>query len=404
MKKLINICFILMPILVLAQVEVRDESGTAIIDANAVLDVNSTTKGLLLPRVDLDVNIPTTSTAGMIIYVEESQRFLGWDGTQWLNLGYDNNTNTAPQVNTVIINGIPEIGETLIGNYNYSDAQSDPDDASTFIWKLADDTSGINLTSISGATTENYVVVATDETKYFQFCVTPGSSTGLSPGTEACSVWFGPIVQPSPFLLQETFETDGNTRSGGTRYTTSVDEYLEGGDDFFTRIDEANNLPSGLSSSQNINAQEGNFYFGAVDLDSEGGSDEQSITFASSIDISGLSSIDLAILIGEDDDNTNEDWDGGDRFDVQFNIDSSGWSNVLSVRASSFSSNNHEPAIDTSNGVNGLGDGVRITDTFQEFTKNIPVNGSTLQVRLFFKFQVDHEDIALDNLRLTGNL
>ena len=207
---------------------------------------------------------------------------------------------------------------------------------------------------------------------------------------------------PSTFLLIEDFETDGNTLTGGTRYTTSVAEYLSGGDDFFTRINWPS-TPSGLSSNQFIDSEEGDFYFGAVDLDSEDGiSTQQTLTFTANINISSLTSVDLALLVGEDDaQDGNEDWDGGnDLFDVQFNIDGGGWTKVFSVRASSFTSN-VQPAEDTN--LDNQGDGTVITDSFQEFTKNIPVNGTTLQVRLLFQFESDDEDIGVDNIRLTGN-
>ena len=63
-------------------------------DANAILDVKSTNKGILLPRVDLDdastvAPLSGTVTAGMIIYNEggnEPDGLYMWDGTVWIKL------------------------------------------------------------------------------------------------------------------------------------------------------------------------------------------------------------------------------------------------------------------------------------------------------------------------------
>lgn len=63
--------------------------GTLSPNANAVLDVTSTTKGMLTPRMTttekntLGSNM-TTTEAGMLVYDTDTQTFWYWDGNSWL--------------------------------------------------------------------------------------------------------------------------------------------------------------------------------------------------------------------------------------------------------------------------------------------------------------------------------
>jgi len=92
--------------------------------------------------------------------------------------------NTAPTAIGVTItddndgNTVP--GNSLSGSYTYTDAESDPEGASTFRW-LAD---GI---AIAGATTTRYIPVTSDIGKTITFEVTLVAATGASPGAAISS-------------------------------------------------------------------------------------------------------------------------------------------------------------------------------------------------------------------------
>lgn len=68
------------------------------------------------------------------------------------------------------------VGQTLTGNYTYSDADSDAEGTSTFRW-LRDDV------AIGGATSLTYVLVTADEGHAIKFEVTPMAAAGTTPGT-----------------------------------------------------------------------------------------------------------------------------------------------------------------------------------------------------------------------------
>ena len=79
-------------------------------------------------------------------------------------------------------------------------------------------------------------------------------------------------------LLLEDFETDGNTLSGGTRYTTSIAEFIAGGagnDDYFIRTNDISPTVSGTYLGAN-----GSFFAVADTNGSSNSLDTQTLTFA----------------------------------------------------------------------------------------------------------------------------
>jgi hypothetical protein len=80
---------------------------------------------------------------------------------------------TAPRVNSVTIEGTPEVGMTLTGTYTYEDINGDPESGSTYQWYRADDAAGTNKVAIADMTTINYTLVEDDYEKYVFFEVTP---------------------------------------------------------------------------------------------------------------------------------------------------------------------------------------------------------------------------------------
>ncbi|MTV51036.1 hypothetical protein GJ688_19245, partial [Heliobacillus mobilis] len=93
--------------------------------------------------------------------------------------------NTAPTATGVSITGTAQVGQTLTGNYTYSDAENDPEGSSVYRWYRSDDSNGINKTAISGATGRTYTLGLADVGKYISFEVTPFAATGKSPGSAA---------------------------------------------------------------------------------------------------------------------------------------------------------------------------------------------------------------------------
>jgi len=117
-------------------------------------------------------------------------RIYGWNASGSGSVRIDDITvtgtaiaaNAAPTASLVNINGTPKEGQSLTGNYVYSDAESDAEGTSTFKWYLADDAAGASAAEISGVTTKTYTLAAGDVGKFICFEVTPVALTNTSPG------------------------------------------------------------------------------------------------------------------------------------------------------------------------------------------------------------------------------
>ena len=227
MKKIYTIAlFALLQMVVFSQVGI----GTDTPNPKAILEMKSTTQGHLWTRLnDTEMNALnlTTTDEGMVIFNTTQKKFLGWDGTKWQNLGYEE-SNTPPYHSTtptLSSNNGTNVGAILTSSVSLIDAEGDAPIA-IYRWERANDNSGTNTAVISGATASNYTTTdPDDDDKYIRVCVTPTSATGASPGTEQCSAWFGmmnTIVNQAPTASSVTISgtlSNGQTLTGNYTYS-----------------------------------------------------------------------------------------------------------------------------------------------------------------------------------------
>lgn len=186
----------------------------------------------------------------------------------------------------------------------------------------------------------------------------------------------------------QVFTEDFESGSGG--YTTSSAECTSGTSDYFT-------LTDGTGISPTFTGTTGS-YFGAQDIDGCAGSGTETITW-SGINISGCTGLSLSIDAAEDDDGTNQDWDATDFVHIDVSIDGGAFQNVIWFEGSTTGFNS-EPSHDTD--FNGVGDGTAVTSTWQTFTGGIAGTGTTMVIRITISLNAGDEDIALDNIIVTG--
>jgi hypothetical protein len=103
-----------------------------------------------------------------------------YQSSHFLTTSIQRTCNAAPVASNVTISGTPNIGQELTGDYDYTDAESDAEGASTFRW-LRDGS------AIAGATSETYTLVEADAGHVIRFEVTPVAATGTSPGAAVAS-------------------------------------------------------------------------------------------------------------------------------------------------------------------------------------------------------------------------
>ncbi|PLX19994.1 MAG: hypothetical protein C0599_09905, partial [Salinivirgaceae bacterium] len=253
-----------------------------------------------------------------------------------------------------------------------------------------------NSVSIDGLTadTEYYIWVFEKNcsgvfTKYFTS--SPPEVTVLTPssnGTASVDV-----------LWSEDFETDGHL----TRYVASSSGgFNDGIHDHFNRTD-GSDISNISGDYTGIN---GSYFWAAEDTDDDGGdgSDVQTISFTN-IDISGYSDLSFSGYFGAGNENLPgaSAYDAPDYIKVTYSIDGGAVQNGIWFSYERVGDNFNEPLgldadFDGQSDVNGVN---RLGTALQEFTFNI-ATGSTLDITIEVYMDSDKEEIAFDNLKLTG--
>jgi len=136
--------------------------------------------------------------------------------------------DNAPVAINVTQSGMATLGNTLTGNYTYSDANSDEEGTSTFLWYYATGSDGSSATAISGARGMSYTLSNVDLGKYVGFGVTPVARTGTLLGSEVKVLPFsGPVTDNAPVAKNAT---QSGTAKVGETLTGSYSYYDADGD------------------------------------------------------------------------------------------------------------------------------------------------------------------------------
>ena len=224
--------------------------GTTTPDASAILDITSTNKGLLLPRLaagsitnpatgliifntttsKVEVNTGTPATpvwtalGGMsILQVDSTQRDaltatnaqLIWNTSNntfevykttcscWVTISDGGNTpanslvNTAPTASTLNYTGEFRDGGTATIVYTYADAQGDAEGATTLQWEIANDASGTSKTNLSTGASATFVPA--NAGRYVRIKLTPRAATGILNGITYYGAWTQVVAATLPY-------------------------------------------------------------------------------------------------------------------------------------------------------------------------------------------------------------
>lgn len=174
-------------------------------------------------------------------------------------------------------------------------------------------------------------------------------------------------------------------------YTTNFAESTDGTQDYFTRTD-------GSNINATYNTPQGSFYFAAQDIDNA----PTAVTLPGMLDITGINiatqtNLSFSVMLAEDDDGGNQDWDDSDYVHFLYQIDGGGYQNLLWIENDGATFNT-APQIDTD--FDGDGDGAEITDVFTAFVAAIAGTGNTLDIRVEISLGAGDEDIAFDNIQI----
>ena len=210
--------------------------GTTSLEATAALEVQSTTLGVLIPRMNSTQRDAITDPANALLIFNTTNNGFEVYKTScpcWVPISDGGNTpasnlvNTPPTATTLNYSGAFITGQTVTISYVYSDLQSDPEGATSIQWQRATSNAGAGLTNIPGATNTTYTLTAADVGLFIRAVVTPRATTGVLNGvlvtgnfTQAES---GTTPFPSNIGLTGT-PAQGSTLTGTYTYTGPTTE------------------------------------------------------------------------------------------------------------------------------------------------------------------------------------
>ena len=212
------------------------------------------------------------------------------------------------------------------------------------------------------------------------------------------SLFNTPTLQAQTVLFSDSFDTSNNYV---TRNATTFPE-CGNTTNFFTRTDG-----STLSANYNVTGQDGSFFFAVQNFDdapcSYPATPTQRINYLefTAVSLSSLSSVDVSLLVAEDDSTLNMDWDTPADVRIQYRLDSGSYINLFCFAGGS--TNNTEPGLDDNcDGTRDSSTANLLTSTFTEYSEAVNVSGaSTIQIRIvFYNLDDPEEDIAIDLLQV----
>jgi len=181
-------------------------------------------------------------------YYEPSSEFLLDESFYQFSVSLDVNLNTGdacsgvgitanlqyidvnePPTASPTISGVRQVGELLTGADGYNDIDGDPQDTIKTLrrWYTYTDAAGTLGETLVG-TSQTYSLNSGDAGKYLRYKVTPAATSGVTPGAEASSAVFGPVITD---VAAFTYTTEKNgLHSLGFRSDGAAEIAIDWGD------------------------------------------------------------------------------------------------------------------------------------------------------------------------------
>jgi len=193
--------------------------GTTTPDASSALDITSTTKGLLIPRMtNAQRQAISNPAAGLQVFVTDLDggSFIFYDGTEWGTLSFTKKRPDAPTIGTVTLGNAQATvsftapssnGGAAITSYT---ATSNPEGLTATVYQA--DGGDITVTGLTNGTSYTFTVTATN-------------AIGTSIASAASS-----SVTPTPTVLSPTGKTWMDRNLGATQVASSSTDAASYGD------------------------------------------------------------------------------------------------------------------------------------------------------------------------------
>ena len=193
-------------------------------------------------------------------------------------------------------------------------------------------------------------------------------------------------------LVRESFESNGVGFDSGV---TSANDFYIGVNDYWTATN-GSDISTGSQGSFPYSGGDGLRYWAGQDL--VAGSDTLEIGPVSITNFSNLNFSGLFAADGLAGDPPTPRYDEGEGLEIAWSIDGSPFIDGLAFKASGAS--NSVLLQDTN--LNGIGNGTQLTPDFATFGFSIPDEGDEITIRITGILSTSNEDVAFDNLKITG--
>lgn len=173
--------------------------GTDTPSPKAILDLTSTEKGLLIPRMtSAQRDLIISPENALLIFNINNNTFEVFKSSCscWVAINDNGNTpasnvvNTPPTAISLNYTGSFVQGKTATLIYTYADSQSDAEGLSTFVWQRATTNNGLNLSTIPNAPNSSYTFQSADLGLFVRCGVVPRAQAGALNGVITFGAWF----------------------------------------------------------------------------------------------------------------------------------------------------------------------------------------------------------------------
>ena len=178
--------------------------------------------------------------------------------------------------------------------------------------------------------------------------------------------------------------TTGYTLTGAQTSTT--------GNDWWERA-----LLSEVAPDNPLSGYQGSYFFYAEDTDNERTIDDPVYCTLNSVTTTGYSNLTIKLLVAGNN-STNSNYEQEEYLKIQYAFDGGSFVTLSQFIASAPNVTFMSEDADA----DGITDGVGLSPAFAEFTYSIPNVGSSLQVRIMANIDQGREEVAFDNIRISG--